>query len=439
MGTDTLVGPDILLINPWVYDFACYDFWLKPFGLLKIGGLLRKNGYRVKLYDFLNPYHPAIIDKVKRQRYGTGHFFKVAIPKDRRLLDVPRKYYRYGLPYEVVYSDLRRMGRPSLILVASGMTYWVSGLIATVNLLRKVFGDVPIIIGGIYATLCYEHAKDTFKNEIIFNGDTDELLDIISRMVKPGGEPSSNAYPIFDEYERIDYVVISTSRGCPYSCSYCASRVLNPYFEERDYREVFEEIVFWYKRYRVLDFAFYDDALLFNFENRLGPLLDQLLKSNVRVRFHTPNGIHTKYIDRSIARLLKLSGFKTLRLGVERLSFRLDTKTNREEVERAIGYLREAGFTKEEIGAYMMFGFPDEDWDLLVRDIITLDNMGVSVYLAEFSPVPRTPLFDHVRATSRYDLDEPIFHNNSIFPALKKPDWERIQHIKNMVRSLRKN
>jgi len=24
----------ILLINPWVHDFAAYDFWLKPLGLL---------------------------------------------------------------------------------------------------------------------------------------------------------------------------------------------------------------------------------------------------------------------------------------------------------------------------------------------------------------------------------------------------------------------
>ncbi len=439
MGTGTLVNPDILLVNPWVYDFACYDFWLKPLGLLKIGGLLRKRGYRVKLYDFLSPYHPAIAGRVKRQKYGTGHFFKVAIPKDYRLLDVPRKYYRYGLPYEVVYSDLRRIGRPSLILVASGMTYWVPGLIATVNLLREIFRDVPIIIGGIYATLCYEHAKSIFKEEFIFNGNIDELFDIISSIVKPSGEPSDISYPIFDEYGRIDYVVISTSRGCPYSCSYCASRVLNSDFEERDYREVFEEIVFWYERYGVIDFAFYDDALLFNFERRLGPLLELILKSRVRVRFHTPNGIHTRYIDRDVARLLRLSGFRTLRLGVERLSSRFDSKTSREEIERAIGYLREVGFTKEEIGAYMIFGFPDDDLDLLIKDITTLDSMGVSVYLAEFSPVPKTALFDRVKETSRYDLDEPIFHNNSIFPALKKPDWERIQYIKNMVRSLRKN
>jgi len=28
----------ILLINPWIYDFAAYDLWVKPLGLLSLGG-----------------------------------------------------------------------------------------------------------------------------------------------------------------------------------------------------------------------------------------------------------------------------------------------------------------------------------------------------------------------------------------------------------------
>ena len=30
----------ILLVNPPIYDFAAYDFWLKPYGLLRVAGLL---------------------------------------------------------------------------------------------------------------------------------------------------------------------------------------------------------------------------------------------------------------------------------------------------------------------------------------------------------------------------------------------------------------
>lgn len=33
--------PRILLINPPIYDFSAYDFWLKPYGLLRVAGFLR--------------------------------------------------------------------------------------------------------------------------------------------------------------------------------------------------------------------------------------------------------------------------------------------------------------------------------------------------------------------------------------------------------------
>jgi hypothetical protein len=28
-------------VNPWIYDFAAYDMWARPLGLLYIGSLLR--------------------------------------------------------------------------------------------------------------------------------------------------------------------------------------------------------------------------------------------------------------------------------------------------------------------------------------------------------------------------------------------------------------
>ncbi len=30
----------VLLINPWIYDFAAYSFWSSPLGLLYVGSIL---------------------------------------------------------------------------------------------------------------------------------------------------------------------------------------------------------------------------------------------------------------------------------------------------------------------------------------------------------------------------------------------------------------
>jgi hypothetical protein len=49
---------NVLLINPWIYDFAAYDFWNKPIGLLALASLLRMNGANVFFLDCLDPYHP---------------------------------------------------------------------------------------------------------------------------------------------------------------------------------------------------------------------------------------------------------------------------------------------------------------------------------------------------------------------------------------------
>jgi hypothetical protein len=33
--------PRVLLVNPPIYDFSAYDFWLKPYGMLWVAGFLR--------------------------------------------------------------------------------------------------------------------------------------------------------------------------------------------------------------------------------------------------------------------------------------------------------------------------------------------------------------------------------------------------------------
>ena len=34
--------PHILLVNPWIHDFAAYDFWAAPLGLLEHGGYVAR-------------------------------------------------------------------------------------------------------------------------------------------------------------------------------------------------------------------------------------------------------------------------------------------------------------------------------------------------------------------------------------------------------------
>ncbi len=434
---------DFLLLNPWIYDFAAYDFWLKPYGLLFIGGKLRKLGYFIYYLDLLDPFHPELPKKPKRKPFGTGHFYKEFFPKPVYFQDVPRKFYRYGLPPKILKNILKSI-KFKAILITCTLTYWYPGLIALIKLLTSHYPETPIYIGGIYAKLCYNHLKSLIENYFsnypifIVTEHYEDFLNQLLKLYPPSKKPYKHDYPIFDLQSYIPYVIIMTSWGCPFNCPYCASKRLYPKFEPRNPEEIFKEILFWHKTYEVVDFAFYDDALLFDFEKHLKLILENIIKHNLNIRFHTPNAIHARFVNKEVARLLKKAGFKTIRIGLERVENRFDNKVSIEEFLQAIAYLKEAGFKEKELGAYFLYGIPEEDFEEVKKGLLFLAEKRVPPYLAEFSPIPETPFFEKTKITSRYPINEdPIFHNNTVFPALKKPDWQKIQEIKALARKIR--
>jgi len=143
-----------------------------------------------------------------------------------------------------------------------------------------------VILGGVYAMLCPDHARrKTGADHIIPETGIEAVRGVIDVLRKHGhiAEPASepprgNAYPAFDLLERSEYIPILTSTGCPYRCSYCASRFLYPRMERRDPMDVLHEILFWHQRYGIRDYAFYDDALLMGSESHAGVFLEEIAR-----------------------------------------------------------------------------------------------------------------------------------------------------------------
>jgi radical SAM superfamily enzyme YgiQ (UPF0313 family) len=434
---------DFLLINPWIYDFSAYDFWLRPYGLLLLGGKLRKLGYSIYYLDLLDPFYQELPKKPKRKAFGTGHFYKEAIPKPVYFMDVPRKFYRYGLPFSLFKKIISSLRFKAIFLTCT-MTYWYPGLFVILDFMTQNYPEIPIYIGGIYVKLCFEHLKYEIEKSYkdfpihIVKGEVEEFLETIKKNFSPSKEPYLNDYPIFDMQTSIPYVVIMTSYGCPFNCPYCASKKLYPQFKKKNPEEVFEEILFWHKNYGIIDFAFYDDALLFNFDSHLALILEKIFSCGLNLRFHTPNAIHARFITEDVAKLLKKAGFKTIRIGLERVENRFDNKVSIEEFLQAVSYLKSAGFKERELGAYILYGIPGENFEEVKKSLLFLEKYKVPPHLAEFSPIPGTPFFEIAKKYSRYPLEEdPIFHNNTVFPALKKPNWEEIEKLKALARKIR--
>lgn len=422
----------ILLVNPWIHDFAAYDFWTKPLGLLYIGAFFRQAGFNVHLLDCL--YYPALPQKLRvilkpprLRTFGRGHFYKEIIPKPFPLRQIPRYYRRYGIPPNIFKEYLATLPRPQLILVTSFMTYWYPGVKETITFLRYNLPGVPIILGGIYPSLCPEHAaQNAGADQILIGPWNKEKWQILSLYLKElpdfiSADFASWPYPAFDLYPHLAYVCLLTRLGCPFSCTYCASPRLSPGIISRSPDQVVKEIKHWHEKLGIIDFAFYDDALLYRAEEHIKPILRLILKDKIKVNFHTPNALHVKELDEELAFLLYRSGFKTIRLGLETSIPAWQEVTGRKvtnlDFQSAMQNLKKAGFKGEEIGVYLLAGLPGQRVEEVEESIAFVRALGAKPILAEYSPIPRTPLFAQAQKFSTFDLEnEPLFQNNSIFP-----------------------
>jgi len=383
-----------LLINPWINDFSAYDLWMKPIGLLRVASYLRKNGFGVNYFDCLN-------SRSRIDTFDCGKFTKKMIDKPYQVKDVPRSFYRYGVPVEKFTNYLDKIQVPDVVYISTGMTFWYLGVQDVIRIVRKKFKNARIIIGGNYTVLC--------KNHALKNSGADEIWE---------GKRLDD-YPAWDLIGKVESVVVQTSFGCPFNCRYCGTGILCDGFYQRPYQEVVEEIEYYMRNYSPKDVAFYDDALLVNSEKHIKPLLKEIIKRGINIRFHTPNAIHARYVDKELACLMKQAGFISLALGFETSKKdRRDSKVNNEELFQAVSYLKEAGFTTSNIVIYTMCGSLDDSPEDAKEDIIYVtEQVKMPVLLSTYSLVPGSE--DYKRWGFGEDLD-PLWHNKTIFPLFNK-------------------
>jgi len=441
----------VLLVNPWITDFAAYNLWCYPLGLLSIGALLREEGCQVDLLDCLDRRHPALQRLPRPPRndlYGCGQFLKTILPKPPAVAHIPRRYGRYGLPVETIESELDCHPRPDVILVTSGMTYWYPGVVDIIHRLQARWAGVPIVLGGTYATLCPDHARAHSGADLVAPGvsevDALRLVDQLTGRTSSYDKytsPDSLPLPAHDLRSCQGYAALHTSRGCPYHCPYCASAKLSPGgFLQRRPERVVAEIRWCYEELGIRDFAFYDDALLVKADEHLHPILEGILIHGWACRFHTPNGLHAALIDRGVAQRMFQAGFTVIRLGLETASTRgngrAGAKVSEEGFRRGVAYLRESGFHPSQIGAYILAGLPGQSTDEVREAIDLAHSLQVRALLAFYSPIPGTPTWQQAVDEGLIAPDaDPLLHNDAVFPLLAEPQRrESFEKLKQYAR-----
>src|SRR5262245_9550738 len=289
--------PKILLVNPPIYDFSAYDFWLKPYGLLRVAGYLCGQA-QLSLFDYLDRFHPLAPSYPAQHpgTWGRGPFYAENAPKPVQFSAIPRTYRRYGLPRSLFQTMLAEAGPFDVALIQTVMTYWYPGIQEVIADIRAYSPQTAIVLGGVYATLCPEHAR-RLGADLVIDRDYLEPLWELLRLT-----PQWQEVPLWEAYADLRVGILKLADGCPFKCTYCSVPQVYPPFAARPLERVLAELA-WLRRCGAQQIAFYDDALLFKPDQILLPFLRQVMQRGLEAYFHTPNALNARFITKGLSKI----------------------------------------------------------------------------------------------------------------------------------------
>ena len=354
----------------------------------------------------------------------------------------------YPSAYEMVYDRLRRSlqeTQPELIGLG-GLCTDFTFLKDTIQIIRKLAADVPIVCGGGIINNDAEFVFNVLKPDFCIIGDGEEILVQLADMLESGKrdyeqienlgywknntpqftkqnfnyidldkrcfpdyEPFgiqemldeySMATPYLFRYTRQNPrpMTIVTARGCPFSCTFCMHQK-HPGYRERSVKNIIEEIAFSYERYHfniliILDELFAVNKLrmkefcyaLSQARRAYGWDFDWLFQTHASVS-----------LDRAVLEMAKASGCYLFSYGLESASPRIlasmNKKTKPQQIIKTIEIANSVG-----IGFSGNFIFGDRaETPGTVRETMDFFSrycLDIHISLRFIQPYPGSRLFE---------------------------------------------
>lgn len=247
---------------------------------------------------------------------------------------------------------------PDKIYITSLFTYAWKPVHDLIKFYRRQYKKADIIVGGIYATLCADHLKETFKDDIEIH--------------KGLFEPAEDLMPDYSPFPEWKSTIVFASRGCIRKCSFCSVNQLEPEFKPK--KSIRHLIYPGHKRV-----IFWDNNILASpyWKN----IFNELVEINLEVDFN--QGLDARLLNEEVALELK-----KLKLPIIRLAY--DSLVIRNHLRKAIEILSQYKFSKRRIVVYCLYNHSDSPEDFLNR-IRDLMDWGVVTYPMRFEPVEPRP------------------------------------------------
>jgi radical SAM superfamily enzyme YgiQ (UPF0313 family) len=191
------------------------------------------------------------------------------------------------------------------------------------------------------------------------------------------------------------YVIVETSRGCPYTCDFCVAPIHQGHkFRERSARALVDEMERSYRQLGIEFFYLWGDTVTLNVKS-FTAFCDELIARKLPIRWFG-NARADNLTDPTFVHRLRRAGCWMLALGIESESdeVRKDMvkRLERQKIQTAFRNMREAGIRSF---AFFIFGYPGETPKTMEQTVdyaIELDPDFANFYPAV--PYPGTALYE---------------------------------------------
>lgn len=279
--------------------------------------------------------------------------------------------------------------------------------------IKEEFGK-PVILGGVHGTAVPDEIDSVFNSIILGEGELailDYLNDLRSGETKRLYQreriddldtipfPARHLLPyegiVSEQLIEIGKPATSfiTSRGCSFSCSFCAVSVMwGRKVKFHSIQRIVSEIKEVMKAYNIRHLKFQDDTFTLSQKRTL-----ELCKALEPLEIEWMANARVDTVNLEIMQAMKKAGCEWIEFGIESASQKaldiLNKRTTIEQAERAVKEAKMAGLKVKEL---FMIGLPGEGKDISDLDIAFMKKTKPeAAIMATFVPLPGCPIFNN--------------------------------------------
>ena len=227
-------------------------------------------------------------------------------------------------------------------------------------------------------------------------------------------------------------IAVTSTRGCPYQCTYCHN-IFGKKLRKRSVENVVGELKWLVEDFNIQEIEFLDDV--FNLDRpRAKAICDFITKQNWDLNISFPNGLRADQMDEELVDKMKAAGAYRINYAVEsgtpRIQKMIKKNLDLKRAKEIIDYTAEKGISTS---GFFMLGFREETeeeaWNTINYALSTKFHTASFFIL---TPFPNTPMYDEALALG-YDMEAMYSNYGEVSTNMSKMSKERIEELRRIA------